>query len=38
MLKPLSKLTIPKSNKIKVRSCLQDAVLQTPITLMLQKM
>jgi hypothetical protein len=32
MLKPLVDLTILKANKVKVGSCLQNVVLQTPVT------
>jgi hypothetical protein len=35
MPKPPTDLTIPKANKVKVGSCLQDIVLQTPVTLVL---
>jgi hypothetical protein len=37
MLKPLANLNIPKANKVKVRSCPQDIVLQTLVTLVLAK-
>jgi hypothetical protein len=35
MLKPPTNLTMPKADKVKVGSCLQDVVLQTPVTLVL---
>jgi hypothetical protein len=37
MLKLLANLTVLKANKVKVRSCLQDVVLQMPMTLVLAK-
>jgi hypothetical protein len=30
--KPLAKLTIPKADKVKVGSCLQGEIIQTPVT------
>jgi hypothetical protein len=30
--KPLAELTVPKADEVKVRSCLQGEVLQTPVT------
>lgn len=33
MPKPPANLNVPKANKVKVGSCPQDVVLQTPVTL-----
>jgi hypothetical protein len=33
MPKPSANLTVPKANEVKVGSCPQDVVLQTPVTL-----
>ena len=35
MPKPPADLTVPKANEVKVGSCPQDVVLQTPVTLVL---
>jgi len=37
MPKSLADLTIPKADKVKVGSCPQDVVLETPVTLMSAK-
>jgi len=37
MLKPPADLNVLKANEVKVGSCLQDVVLQTPVTLKLTK-